>query len=296
MKKHAFNLCLALVIVAFPAFLLWRSALCAPDLPGNAENIVIEGQDHEVLQAGFSRMEQGRAARPLNGDAAQALFRALPDSCKTACEERVDRLGEEAAGTAGMTINVLYVDAGKEEKPIRALVGIACSSRDEAFAGAFREERLAALVIGRSSSRLTLMAADTAGEKGPGFVRIAVEKEARINGRTVVGLDFARSNSDAPGGEAVGILKDDRVQFYVFGDDAVKPAGSVLKGREERLLDGDGKETTSVYNAAVVFKKDMKGNIIGILSPFTLEKDSKRTGKGMVRYSWDDEKQSFVKE
>ncbi len=296
MKKHAFPLCLAFIVVAQLVLFLWRDACCAPELQRNPGDIVIEGQDHAVLQADFSRMEQGKAARPLSGEVAQVLFRALPESYKNACEEQVSQLGEGAAGTAGMTIDVVYVEARKEERPIRALVAIACSSKDEAFAGAFREERLAALVISRGSSRLALMAADLGGEKGPGFVRIAVEKEIRINGRGVVGLDFARSRSDPSGGEAVGVLKDERIQFYVFGEDGIKPAGSVLKDREELLSSGDGRQTRSVYNAAVVFKKDMKGNIIGILSPFTLKKDNERAGKGMVRYDWDDEKQAFVKE
>jgi hypothetical protein len=259
--------------------------------------MVIEGQDHETLRAGFSHMEQGRAGRPLNDEAVQALLRALPGSCKSACEEEVNGLGDGAAGTAGMTIDPLYIEAGKEEKPIRALVAIVCSSRDEAFAGTLRRERLAALVISRNSSRFSLMATDApAEEKSPGFVRIAVEKDVRISGRTVVGLVFAGSKSDPSGGEATGILKDERIQFYVFGDDGIRPAGSVVTGREERLLDGEGKETRSAYNATVVFKKDMKGNIIGILAPFTLKKDDKPMGRGMVRYSWDDLKQAFVKE
>jgi hypothetical protein len=296
MKKHAFPLCLAFIVVAQLVLFLWRDASCAPELQRNPEEILIEGQDHAILQANFSQMEQGKATRPLNGEIAQALFRALPDSCKNACEEQVSRLGEGAAGTAGMTIDVIYVEARKEEGPIRALVTIACSSKDKAFAGAFREERLATLVINRGSSRLALMAEETAGEKRPGFVTIGVEKEIRINGRAVVGLDFVRSRSDASEGEAVGILKDERIQFYVFGEEGIKPAGSVLKGREERISSGDGRQTRSVYNAAVVFKKDMKGNIIGILSPFTFKKDDKRAAKGMVRYGWDDEKQAFVKE
>ena len=296
MKKHAFTLFLAVFVVAQLVLFLWRGASCAAELKGNPEEIVIEGQDHAILQADFSRMEQSKAGRLLSVEAAQALFRALPDSCKNACEEQVSRLGEGAAGTAGMTIDVVYVEAGKEERPIRALVAIACSSKDEAFAGALRDERLAALVIGRGSSRLALTAGDTPGEKGPGFVTIAVEKEIRINGRAVVGLDFARSRSDPSGGETLGIVKDEWIQFYVFGDDGVRPAGSVLKDREERLSSGDGRQTRSVYNATVVFKKDMKGNIIGILSPFTVMRDDKRAAKGMVRYGWDDEKQTFVKE
>jgi len=296
MKKHAYPLCLAFIVVALLVLFLWRHASCAPELQRNPGETVIEGQDHAILRANFSQMEQGKATRPLSGEVAQALFRGLPDSCKNACEEQVSGLEEGAAGTAGMTIDVVYVEAGKEERPIRALLAIACSSKDEAFAGAFRDERLATLVISHGSSRLALMADETAGEKGPGFVTIAVEKEVRINGRAVVGLDFVRSRSYPSEGEAVNILRDERIQFYVFGEDGIKPAGSVLKDREERLSSGDGRRTRSVYNATVVFKKDMKGNIIGILSPFTLKKDDKPAAKGMVRYGWDDEKQAFVKE
>ena len=78
MKKHTFPLYLALIAAALPLFLLWRGALCAPDLRGDPRGIVIEGQDHEALRSGFSRMEQGRAARPLGDEVAQVRAASHP--------------------------------------------------------------------------------------------------------------------------------------------------------------------------------------------------------------------------
>jgi hypothetical protein len=79
-------------------------------------------------------------------------------------------------------------------------------------------------------------------------------------------------------------------------DNGIKPAGSVLKGREEYAgTNGANKERT-VYGASIIFKKDMKGNIIGILSPYTVVKNARRSGKGMVRYYWNSEKEEFMKE
>lgn len=296
MKKHNFPRCLPLIVVALLCAFSTGGAFCAPDSLRIPEDVIIKGQDHETLQGFFARFELARGERHPSAEVSQALYRALPDACKKSCEETVSKLGDGAVGTARMAVEVVYVAGGKEGKPLRALVSFACSSSNEAFAGEFHGERMAGLVISRSSSRLSLMKGEAEGEKSPEFVRIMVEKEIRIGGHDVVGLDFIRSNENASGREAAGILKEEVVNFYVFEDDGIKPAGSVLKEREERTRGGDGREMTSVYSAAVVFKKDMKGNIIGILSPFTLKQNDKRTDKGMVRYSWDSEKRAFVKE
>jgi len=71
MKKHTFPLCLAFIAAALPLFLLWRAALCAPDVREDPAGIVVEGRDHETLRAGFSQMEQGRAAKRLGDEVAQ---------------------------------------------------------------------------------------------------------------------------------------------------------------------------------------------------------------------------------
>jgi len=297
MKKHNFPRHLPLVVVVVLFALLPRSGFCAPDsfaIPGEA---AIEGQDHQTLKAFFGRFEQDKTNRLPTGEVIQALYRALPETYKKTCEETVATLGDGADGTAAIAVKVVYVEGRKEEKPIRALVTFACSSKaDESNGGRFFEERLASLVIDRSSSRLSLMKRGAEHDKRPESVRITVEKEVRIGGHDVVGLNFVRSDESASGGEATGILKEETINFYVFEENGIRPAGSLLKEREERLHDSDGEEVKSVYSAAVVFKKDMKGNIIGILSPFTLERNDRRVDKGMVRYSWDGEKHAFVKE
>jgi hypothetical protein len=296
MKKQNLLRYLPFVVVALLSALLPSGGFCAPDSSPIRNEAAIEGQDHDTLKAFFGRFEQDRASKLPTEEVSQVLYRALPESYKKACQERVNRLGDGADGTAGMAVKVVYVEERKEERPIRALVTFACSSKAESYAGRVHDERLASLVIDRASSRLSLMKREAEQDKRPESVRITVEKEVHIGGHMVVGLNFARSEEGASGGEATGILREETINFYVFEDNDIRPAGSLLKEREERLPDSDGEEVKSVYSASVVFKKDMKGNIIGILSPFTMAANDKRVGKGMVRYSWDGEKHAFVKE
>ena len=296
MKKQKFPPRLPFVVVALLSGLLPHGALCAADsLPAPSE-VTIEGQDHHTLKDFFERFEQDKVNRLPSEAFSQVLYRALPEGYKKACEESVNNLGDGAAGTAGMRVKVVYAEGEIEGKPIRALVAFACSSKDEAYANEFRDERLAALEIDRRFSRLSILKREEEQEKYPELVRIMVEKNVHIGGKGVVGLNFTRSDENASGGEATGILKEETINFYAFEDNGIKPAGSVLKEREERLRDNDGKEVTSVYSASVILKKDLKGNIVGILSPFTVKRNDRRVAKGMVRYSWDGEKQAFVRE
>jgi hypothetical protein len=294
MKKQRFPPHLPFVVVALLSGLLPHGTLCAADSLPVPSEVTIEGQDHHTLKDFFKRFEQDKVNRLPSEAVSQVLYRALPEAYKKACEESVNNLGDGAAGTAGMTVKVVYAEGEKEGKPIRALVGFACSSKGEAYANEFHDERLAALEIDRRFSRLSILKREEEQEKCPELVRIMVEKELRTRGKGIVGLNFARSDENASGGAAMGILKEETVNFYAFEDNGIKPA--VLKEREERLRDSDGKEVTSVYSASVVLKKDMKGNIVGILSPFTVKRNDGRVAKGMVRYSWDGENQAFVRE
>jgi hypothetical protein len=69
-----------------------------------------------------------------------------------------------------------------------------------------------------------------------------------------------------------------------------------LKGREEYAGTNGPNGEKTVFSASVIFKKGMKGNIIGILSPYTVAKNARRSGKGMVRYDWNSEREEFMKE
>ena len=126
------------------------------------------------------------------------------------------------------------------------------------------------------------------------LTRIRPEKEVHIGGKCVVGLNFLKTNGN-PCCALSSTVKEERVNFYLMQDNGVKPAGWVLKARDPYAGSGADNEKT-VYNAAVIFKKDMKGNIIGVLSPYTLATSGKRSGKGMVRYDWNSERKEFVKE
>jgi hypothetical protein len=148
--------------------------------------------------------------------------------------------------------------------------------------------------VRRDAARLSIMEQEKDLE-GLQFVHILQEKEVHIGGKGVIGLNFTGLNENPTDAGAPTRLKEEWVNFYIFQDNGIKPAGSVLKGREERLLEGT-KMIRAVYSGTIVFKKDMKGNIIGILSPYTVTRDDKRTEKGMVRYTWDIEKEIFAKE
>jgi hypothetical protein len=54
---------------------------------------------------------------------------------------------------------------------------------------------------------------------------------------------------------------------------------------------------TKTYNGGIVFKKDMKGNIIDILSTYSEKTDEGRVlHKGMLRFAWNSERKQFIQE
>jgi hypothetical protein len=254
----------------------------------------IEGAAHRILMDFFARFEQNEANRIPGEAVKRVLFRALPDTYKNGCEETMNQSGDEADGTARMTVKVLFVKAGEEEKPIRALIAFVFLSKAEEFTNRFHE-LTAALVIDRDSSRLSIVQQDPEHGKCRELARVAIEREVHIGGRDVIGLNFVRSSENVSSGESASVFREERINFYVFDDNGIRPAGSVLKAREERQS-GDSGVVKSVYSATVVFKKDMKGNVVGILSPYTITRNDRRTDRGMVRYGWDSGKEAFVKE
>ncbi len=198
-------------------------------------------------------------------------------------------------GADGATVRILFVGGGEKERPILALIAFTFLSKMGECGNHFHAELAAALVIDRNSSRLSIMGQDPEHGKCLEFSRIAVEREVHIGGKDVIGISFAELNENAPIDESTTVLREEWINFYVFEDNEIRPAGSVLKAHEERESAYTG-EVKSVYSATVVFKKGMKGNVIGILSPYTITRNDRRTDKGMVRYSRDSEKEAFVKE
>ena len=270
------------VIIAAVLCVAWRGiALCAPSRPEMPYETRIEGVDHRTLKDYFSRFERNEA-NGVPGEAVQrALLRALPDAYETGCEEIASQSRDNSNGPINTLVKVLFVEAREEKRPIRAVIVFIFSSKTGEFSNRIHELP-AALVIDGDSSRLSIMQQDPDQGECREFARIGVERKVHISGRDVIGLNFVRSKENASIGESTPVLREERIDFYVFDDNGIKPAGSVLKAREE-LQSGDAGEVKSVYSATVVFRKDMKGNVVGILSPYTIMRNDGRMGKGMVR-------------
>jgi hypothetical protein len=149
-------------------------------------------------------------------------------------------------------------------------------------------------VVDRESSKLSLIAQDRNCLTGADLVRIVLEKEVKIGGKSVVGLGFKSSSDSLCLPSPSATVREERISFFLFDDESVKTAGSVLKTREESIHDPERGDVRSVYNAGLVFKKDMRGNIVGILSPYTIEQSNRPREKGMLRFSWIGERGEFV--
>ena len=276
---HLFPVALALLVfcVGLPS-----PAFCRLNLPEVEGTTAIEGQDHNTLREFFLRTGKREGREPPEGIVLRILLGALPEVYSNGCKEMVSRWGEAAAGTAAMSVSVLHVDSAGEDAPVGALLSYGCFSTVRGYESKFRDERLASLVIGRAASRLVMMPDDKDCDDCATMTRIRREKTARIHGRAVVGLTFLKTG-DNPCCQ-VDPARQEQVNFYSFYAGGAKPAGTVLKSREEYAGGAGGEKT--VYSAAVILKKDMKGNIVGILAPFTVTKGAERLEKGMIRYEW----------
>ncbi|MGD0231092.1 MAG: hypothetical protein ABSC19_12160 [Syntrophorhabdales bacterium] len=292
MPRHTFFTILPAAIILMVSVFAPRQASCRTNLPEVEGQTVIERQDHQALRDYFVPFSQNDAHLPPAGQVRAILLGALPEAYKNGCTDMVAHWGPEAEGAKDMSVRVLYVDGGKEGRPVRALLAFACFSRAKEYATRFRDERLASLVVDRRASRLSMMPDDRDCGDCPGLTRIRPEKEIHIGGKGVVGLSFLKTNDNPCCSPSAGGMEE-KVNFYVMRDDEIRQAGSVLKGREQPAGADEGK---IVYTAGVIFKKDMRGNIIGILSPYTITKNSRRSDKGMVRYNWNGEREEFVKE
>ncbi len=294
MARHnflAFLLSAAVALsVVFPGPV--RCGLNLPELEGQK---VIGGQDHQVLKAFFSRFRQEDMQRSLSGEVKRILLDALPEAYKNGCGDMVAHWGPAAGGTEAMSVRVLHVEGGDRERSIQVLLAYACFSRAREYVNQFRDERLAGLIVESSASRLSMMPDDGDCGSCTALSRILPEKEIHIRGKCVVGLNVLKTSAN-PCCSLSSAAKEERINFYLLHHSGIKPAGSVLKVREEYAGTNGENEERTVYSASIIFKKDMRGNIIGILAPYTVVKNARRSEKGMVRYDWDNEREEFVKE
>jgi hypothetical protein len=264
------------------------------NLPQIESQTRIEGQDHRALKDYFSRLEQGKMNVSLDSRVGAVLLQNLPETYKKGCDELVNQWGEAALGTASLGVRILHMEGNKDEKWMHVLLSYVCFSRMKE--NAFHDERLASLVMEKDSSQLFMIPQKPSCETCSELVRIVPEKEVRIGGRSVVGLNFVTSSDNPCCSSSARTFREERISFFLFDGMETKPAGSVVKTREEVTSTRDGGEVQTVYTAGLVFKKDMKGNIVGILSPYTIKRNSVRSDKGMHRFNWDGSKGEFVRE
>jgi hypothetical protein len=285
-----FVVAMAVALVLAPG----GDGFCRLNLPQIQWQAKITGRDHRALKGYFSHLESGKTNRFPDDEVRSILLQSLPEAYRRGYDERANERVEGSQGAAGLGVRLLYVEGGREEKPVRALFSYGCFSRRKGVG--FRDEGLAGLVIDMDSTTLSMVREEPSCETCPELVRIVPEKEVRINGKNIVGLNFVTSN-DTPGRpSSTGVVREERINLFLFEDRRIKPAGSVLKVREEMIHDPDNVDVRTVYSGGLVFRKDMKGNIIGILSPYTVKRNGALSDKGMFRFVWDGDRGEFVRE
>jgi hypothetical protein len=266
------------------------------DLPQIEWQTRIGGQDHKVLKRYFAGLEQGKMKTAPDTKAKAILLERVSEEYRKGCNELTDRWRKMSAGVVGLDVRLLYVQAGKEEKPTRVLLAYSCFLDQTEKDRSVRDERLASLVVDKESSNLSVIAQERNCLTGSDLVHIAPEKEVKIGGKSVVGLGFTALHDSLCLPSSFATLREERIRFFLFDDEGITVAGSVLKAREESVHDPEKGDVRSVYDAGLVFKKDMKGNIVGILSPYTVKRNNRPSEKGMLRLLWSGERGEFIPE
>jgi hypothetical protein len=298
MMMRTIRVRLLLISVAFVILVLARtdgwSRFSLPQLKGESK---VTDQDHKVLREFFSRYDRDRARKPLDSRVQALLVQTFPEVLKKGCTEVVNQWAVSSGAAPLVTMKVLFAEGKGDETPIRVLLAYSCSAKGPQGIGGFRDERLIGLIINRDFSTLVTMAQEPDCESCRDLVYLAVEKQVRIAGQTLIGINFTKSNENAPQLGSRDVVHEEKIYFFLLDEDGgLKPAGFVVKKVEERITDESEHDVTTIYDAGIVFKKDFKGNITGILSPYTVKSSNGRTEKGMVRFLWDVKTKEFVKE
>ncbi len=281
--------------------------LCRSNLPEAEATATITGADYRVLRDYFETVRQDRLAGIMGDRVKSVLLRALPAFFRKGCSDVIADWGGAGEAAAGVSVRVLHAEARKDEKTAHALLVYTCFSKGREADDRYRDERLAGIVIGTDSVRLFMLPDREDCDTCTDLTRIKLEKTARIGGEDVIGVSFTRTDRDPGRNPGPRLVREENVRFYVMEEKKIKPAGSVLKEREENAVEG-AEPAKTIYSAGVVFKKDMRGNIIGILSPYRVSKSYDRDApadgaartreqrRGMVRYTWSADREEFIKE
>ena len=261
--------------------------------------IAIVGQEHAILRHYLNRAGN-RLNQPLDNTIKSVLLRNGPEPYGRGCDGSTGRWDGAPSGKGSSDVRLIFSEGHKEDGSIQALLVYGCSAERKDSEGRESDERLAGLFLDRDGSRITAVPIDAGGGHAA-RLRIQLDRELKIGGKSIIGLLVASSGGEqAPassGGEqaqASQAVREEKIEFFLMDEQGVKPAGSVLKRRDN--LPGGSLEVARTYEAALVLKKDMKGNITGILSPYVIKDNGKASMKGMFRFNWDPVRGEFVQE
>jgi hypothetical protein len=266
---------------------------CIFNLPGSQKIVVFNSEDHRVLRHFFSNVALDKSKKILNDKAREVLLRSSPDLWKSELGGSKNDSTSKTGGLAHIAVRVIYVEEVQAGKPQLALLALSCDEREPTLPC---EDRLIGLKVEKETSTIVSIEVNKDCDSCSDTTRIVLEKQVRISGLTVIGVNFITSYETGNTGQAPDLVRQERVQFFVFDGDEIREAGSIIKSRVETVTDRGKGDVTINYNAGIVFKKDMKGNIIGILSPFTKKTSNGGAEKGMIRFVWNPNQKIFVRE
>jgi hypothetical protein len=272
----------ALGTLTIVVLLIHTNGYCRFNLPDIQKEVVVSNEDHKILKKFFISQEVNKSKKVLTKNVNEVLMRNLPDVGKSEVEDSKVRL--------------IYIEEGKEGNQVLALLVLGCNEKDTKESSVVCEDRLFGLEVEKDRSAMVSITTSKSGDSRSNTNKIVLEKEVRIGGLTVIGVNFMISGETNPSGQSRDLVKQERIQFFVFDGGEVRQAGSVIKSRIEATKEQGKGDITVNYNAGIVFKKDMIGNIVGILSPFTEKFSDGRVGKGMIRFAWNPDRKIFVRE
>jgi hypothetical protein len=286
------NWTLLIVIVSLLVFMKAEELRGTIDVYQSQSDLPILGQDQRVLRDYLSR-PGSRLNQPLDEAVKSVLLRHRPSLYSRGCDRSVGR-GDDIQPVKGSPeVRLVFVQGNKESGSAHALIAYGCSDQAKDSDRYATDEQLAGLVLDKDGTKIFAVPLESGPDGCEGRVRIAPEKELKIGGKSIVGLRVVRSGGEGDPSSS-RTCREEKIDFFLIDERDVRPAGSVMRAQEGTADDPHG--ARRVYEAALVFRKDMKGNITGILSPYVIKNDGKVSKKGMVRFNWDADKGEFVRE
>jgi hypothetical protein len=255
---------------------------CRFNLPDVQKIVTVSREDHRILKTFFTGREADKPKKVASDNVVEVLRRNLPGLWKS-----------EIGGSHQVTARVIHIEDGQGEKPILSFLVLGCDDR-----GAHTcDDNLVGLKVEKETTSIVPIAAHKECDSCSNEVKIVLERRVRVDGLVVIGVNFLTAYEIEDEDRPFESVTQEEVHFFVFDGGEVRQAGQVVKSRTETVATPGKGDTTKTYHGGIVFKKDMKGNITGILSPYTEKTGEGRVvDRGMLRLAWNSAMKQFVRE